>query len=68
MASLPEGGMRIEGFDREMAEVVYMVGYTSLLTLNIGARAIRLDSLDGAGQPVRISIEEISVWELWRGL
>ena len=56
LTALEEGGTRIEGFDRAMDSVSYMIGYTTEHTLVLGEEQIRLDALDLAGQPVRFDL------------
>ncbi|MCL2699239.1 MAG: DUF1850 domain-containing protein [Defluviitaleaceae bacterium] len=53
---LPGGGMRIEGFDRAMDDLRYIIGYTTNHTLALGAEQIALDALDSAGQTIRFSV------------
>jgi hypothetical protein len=49
----PEGGMRIEGFDRVLFDLVYVVGYATEHTLYVGDAVVALNELAEAGQPIR---------------
>ena len=60
---LPEGGMRIVGIDRVMEDFHYMIGYNSGLVINFGERQVPLDTLDAAGQPVRIALKQLNIWQ-----
>jgi len=60
---LPEGGIRIEGFDRIIVDLRYNIGHGADIVFSFEERQTALGSLDAAGQPVRISFEEISVWQ-----
>jgi len=56
LVRLPDGGMRIDGFDRAIAELRYMVPRGTDITLTIGAEQISLSSMDAPGQTVRFSV------------
>jgi hypothetical protein len=60
---LPEGGMRIEGFDRIISGLRYMIGHTTEHTLHIGSRQIPLITLDAPGQPVLFEIIHLNIWQ-----
>ena len=53
---LPDGGMRIEGFDRTIDQLRYMIPHGTDITLTLGERQISLSSLDAPGQTVRFSV------------
>jgi len=63
---LPEGGMRIEGFDRVMTDLHYLIAHATDLTLHIGSSEIPLTSLDEAGQSLRFSVRELNFWQRQR--
>lgn len=60
---LPEGGMRIDGFDRVMSGLRYMIGHTTEHTLHIGSRQIPLTTLDAPGQPVLFEFIRLNIWQ-----
>lgn len=60
---LPGGGMRIEGFDRVIGELRYMIGHDADIAFSFEGRQTALGSLDAPGQPVRIAFEERGFWQ-----
>ena len=62
LVHLPGGGMRIEGFDRAVGQLRYMVGHGAEITLILGELHIPLSSLDAPGQTVRFSVCQRSFW------
>ena len=62
MHNLPGGGMRIEGFERDVGQLRYMVGHTADITLNLGGQQIPLSSLDAPGQTVCFSVLQRGLW------
>jgi len=67
LVHLPDGGMRIEGFERPVGDLRYMVGYTSQLTLHLGSAVpIPLESLAQPGQTVHISVRRLNVLQMLR--
>ena len=65
---LPEGGMRIEGFDRVILDLRYLIAHATNLTLYIQGSEVPLNSLDQAGQSLRFSVRELNLWQRWRAL
>jgi hypothetical protein len=51
-----EGAIIIEGFERPLAHLVYVIGYTANHTLYWQDREIPLNTLDMPGQPVLFSL------------
>lgn len=60
---LPDGGMRIEGFDRVINSLRFIIGHTTEHTLHIGERHIPLKSLDAPGQPVLFEVIRFNIWQ-----
>ena len=56
LVRLPDGGMRIEGFDRTVGQLRYTIPRGGDITLTIGEQRIPLGSLDAPGQTVRFSV------------
>jgi len=67
LVHLPEGGMRIEGFDRPFAGLRYIIGYTTEHTVQIGSRQIPLKTLDAPGQPVLFEFTYLTIWQRLSG-
>jgi len=65
LVRLPDGDMRIDGFDRSLTELRYMVPHGSDIILNIGERQIPLSSLDAPGQTVRFSVFQRGLWHIF---
>ena len=63
LVHLPAGGMRIEGFERTITDLRYMVDYIADLTLHLGAKNISLASLDAPGQPIRFNLKQLTIWQ-----
>ncbi|MCL2568643.1 MAG: DUF1850 domain-containing protein [Oscillospiraceae bacterium] len=63
---LPEGGMRIEGLDRVIDNLHYLIAHATDLTLHIGGSEVPLLSLDEAGQSLRFSVQELNLWQRQR--
>jgi hypothetical protein len=57
LSILPGGGMRIDGFDRVIDSLSYMIGHTTEHTLILSDEQIALLTLDSAGQPVRFFVK-----------
>ena len=57
LINLPGGGMRIDGFLREVSNLRYMVGYTSELTLHFMDDEIPLVTLVEPGVAIMISVQ-----------
>jgi len=60
---LPEGGMRIEGYERPIGDLRYLVGYAANQTLNIGTQRIPLNDLASTGQSVRFALCRLNFWQ-----
>ena len=63
LVHLPTGGLRIEGFERIILDLRYMIDYVANLTLHLGAENIPLAGLDTPGQPIRFSVEQLTIWQ-----
>ena len=63
---LPEGGMRIDGFDRVMDGMRYSIGYDTEHTLRVGTRKIVLDTLESAGRRIRFDVEILNLRQRMR--
>lgn len=59
LISLPCGTMRIEGFDHDIGELIYIVGHTAH-TLLLGGDEIPLNTLAGTGQTVRFAHKRVT--------
>ena len=68
LVHLPGGGMRIEGFDRQMEDLRYLIAHATNLTLYIQGSEVPLNSLDEAGQSLRFSVRQLNLWQRWRAL
>ena len=60
---LPGGGMRIEGYDRIIADLRYLIGHTADLALHIGDSEVPLRSLDEPGQSLRFAVRQLNFWQ-----
>jgi len=60
---LPQGGMRIEGFDRVIDDLRYLIGHGADLVLHLGPDQIPLNTLDGAGQSVQFAFRRLNIWQ-----
>ena len=63
LITLPDGGMRIEGFDRTMDNLTFLIAFTANHTLHIESQEIPLQTLDFAGQPVRFEVVRQNIWQ-----
>ena len=63
LTRLETGGLRIDGFERPMADLRYLIGYTAEHTLHLAGRDIPLSALDCAGQSVRFTYGRLNVWQ-----
>ena len=63
LTRLPEGGMRIDGFDRVIVGLRYSIGHDTEHTLQVGAQRVALDTLGAVGRPIRFDVE---FWNLWQ--
>jgi len=61
LTQLPDGGMRIDGFDREFSNLSYIIGYNTNHTLSLESHEIPLETLDRAGQPLLFSFERLTI-------
>jgi len=60
---LEAGGMRIDGFAREISDLRYLIGHMTQHILYIADESIPLDTLDQAGQSVRFILRELNLWK-----
>ena len=60
---LPDGGMRIEGFDCVLDSLTLIIAHTAAHTLHVGSREIPLQTLDSSGQSVRFEIVRQNIWQ-----
>ena len=56
LVRLPGGGMRMEGLDRNLGQLRYLVPHGTDIALIVGERQVPLDSLAAPGQTVRFSV------------
>ena len=63
LVHIPDGGMRIEGFNRVINTLRYIIGYTTEHTFHIGTQSIPLTDLSVPGQTVRFDVVRISFWQ-----
>jgi hypothetical protein len=63
LVRLPGGRMRIEGFDRVMDGLRYLIGHATEHTLHIGETAIVMKTLEAPGQPVLFAFERFNIWQ-----
>ena len=63
LVRLPDGGMRVEGFDRVIGNLRYIIGHTAGQTLNAANREILLTDLDEAGQTVLFAVRRLNIWQ-----
>ena len=61
LVRLQSGALRIEGYDRDVTDLRYLVGHAADITLKIGAQRVHLDTLAEAGQSVRFEINQLSL-------
>jgi len=63
LTRLPEGGMRIDGFDRPISGLRYMVGRINEQVLHLRAEQIPLNTLAPAGQPIHFAFVYLNIWQ-----
>ena len=63
LTRLETGAMRIDGFERKIPELHYLIGHAAELTLRIGDDDIPLESLDRAGQSIQFSPRLLNMWQ-----
>jgi len=63
LVHLPGDGMRIEGYERVIADLRYLIGHTADLTLHTGDREVPLRSLDEPGQSLRFAVRQLNFWQ-----
>ena len=63
LVNLPDGKMRIEGFDREIEALLYIIGYTTEHTLHVGQQNVPLTTLDVPGQLIQFNIVRLNFWQ-----
>ena len=56
MIHLPEGRMRIEGFNRHISNLQILIGYDTYHTLHLGEQSIPLNTLADPGYPVKFTV------------
>ena len=62
--SRPEtGGMRIDGFERRIPDLRYLIGYAAEHTLHIADQIVPLDTLADAGQSVQFTPRQLNLWQ-----
>ena len=64
LTHLEAGGMRIDGYERLIPDLRYLIGHTAELTLHIADREIPLAMLDEPGQSVQFSPRQLNLWQL----
>ena len=63
LVRLPDGGMRVEGFDRVIGDLRYIIGHTVGQTLNVANHEIPFTDLDEAGQTVLFTVRRLNFWQ-----
>ena len=63
LTRLETGGLRIDGFERPIADLRYLIGHTAEHTLHLAGQDIPLNTLDCAGQSVRFIPRRLNVWQ-----
>ncbi|MCL2842690.1 MAG: DUF1850 domain-containing protein [Oscillospiraceae bacterium] len=57
------GGMRIDGFERRIPDLRYLIGYAAEHTLHIANQTVPLDTLADAGQSVQFTPRQLNLWQ-----
>jgi len=57
------GGMRIDGFERRIPDLRYLIGYAAEHTLYIADQSVPLYTLAAAGQSVQFTPRHLNIWQ-----
>ncbi|MCL2828427.1 MAG: DUF1850 domain-containing protein [Oscillospiraceae bacterium] len=60
---LPAGGFRIEGFNRVIGDLRYLIGHMADLTLHVDGQDVPLNTLDASGQSVHFAFRQLNIWQ-----
>ena len=63
LTHLPDGRLQIDGFDRTMSELRYMVGHAADLVLYIEQKRIPLNQLAEPGTLIEFEIRRLRPWD-----
>ena len=64
LTHLEAGGMRIDGYERPLPNLHYLIGHTADFILHIGDNSIPLNTLDRPGQSIQFSPRQLNIWQL----
>ena len=63
LTRLETGGLRIDGFERPMPALRYLIGHGAEHILHIGGQDIPLGTLDEPGQSVQFTPRRLNLWQ-----
>lgn len=63
LTRLETGGIRIDGFERRIPDLRYLIGYAAEHTLYIAGQHVPLYTVADAGQSVAFSPRQLNIWQ-----
>jgi len=63
LTRLETGGLRVDGFERQIPDLRYLIGHVAEHTLHLSDQRIPLQSLDQAGQSVQFTPRQLNLWQ-----